>query len=120
MADEQKPDEKKPKRSAAMEERIRLMRERGVKINESGKNIAIIGVSSGPADAAPQPADALKPDAPAASSEAQPADPSARKDTETLYEFMKRQGVKIANDRSKPSGGITIVGTGKSSEPEGE
>ena len=66
-------------------------------------------------DTTPQSAEAPKPDAPAAA-----ADPRAPKATETPYEYLKRLGIKIANDDLPNSGGITIVGTGQPSEPEVE
>ncbi len=117
MSDEQKPAEKKPQRSAAMEERLRLMREAGVTIIEGGRSIAIIGVSSGPADAAPQSADAPKPDAPAASPAVGPTGEKARRNIEESLQYLRDKGVRILNDpkdseSSPTSTGITIVGTG--------
>jgi len=121
MPDEQKPDEKKPKRSAAMEERLKALRESGATVNESGKSIAIIGVSSGPADAAPQPAGVPKPDAPAGSSEAGQSEKREPKPARSISEDgwrILREAGAIDMTSKTPGAVCAMIGTGTmSSEP---
>ena len=46
------------------------------------------------------------------------ADPRAQRPGEKLYDYLKRQGVKIANDDLPTSGGFTIIGGGEPSKSE--
>jgi len=103
-------------RKWSINERMQWMRERGVRVIDAsmvGKNIAIIGIPSGPPDAAPQPADLPNPNSPAGYPEAGQAETKEPKSTETLLQRLRKKGFKIANDDSPTSGGFTIIGAGK-------
>ena len=84
------------------------LREQGVKVNETGKSIAIIGTSSPPPDAVP------KPDAPTTPK-------TERKPGESMREYCNRiLGPLGAIDKTseKPGSVSAMIGTGKPSKPK--